>query len=188
VDWSHRHAANHPDDLAGVVLADTFTPPILSRGEWLLRRVALPGLVGPVRLLGYERVERANAWVAERLAGGSSGDYGEVERLRETGPRMTTAEFAKVMRLLARFHEASVDLSAVTVPALALYGEHELPFVVRHAAELAARLPDVEVDAVPDAGHASNLDNPAYFTAAVRRFLERIHAGDETVGDGDGAA
>ncbi|WP_254544298.1 alpha/beta fold hydrolase [Halomarina pelagica] len=170
---AQTYAAAHPDRLAGLILADTFTPRILTRGEWFLRRVALNALIPPVRLVGYERVERANVWLTERLFGGVSGDYGRIERLREAGPKMTTDEFAKVIRSMTRFHGASIDLSAITVPTLVLYGENELPFVKRHAAELAVRLSNVEIDEVPHAGHASNLDTPDYFTAAVRAFLAR---------------
>lgn len=65
-----------------------------------------------------------------------------------------------------------------------LYGENELPFAVRHVAELAARLPDAAVDRVPGAGHASNLDDPEYYTAAVRSLLERAYPDG---GDGPGS-
>ena len=182
---AQTYAAKYPDRVAGLILADTFTPRILTRGEWFLRRIVLNALIPPVRLVGYERVEKANVWLNERLFSGVGGDYGNVERLRETGPKMATDEFAKVIRAMTRFHEESVDLSAIAVPTLVLYGEHELPFVKRHAAELAARLSDVEVDEVPDAGHASNLDDPDYFTAAIRSFLGRIYGGEGT-GELDG--
>ena len=65
-----------------------------------------------------------------------------------------------------------------------LYGEHEAAFVRRHAAKLAAELPDVRVREVPDAGHTSNLDDPAFFTGALREFLER----DVVRGESDGAS
>ena len=173
------YAAQYPDGTAGLVLADvmltdTFEPGVRCLGEWVLRRVVLPALVPPVRLFGYERVERVNVWLTDRLFGGVAGDYGNVERVRETGPRMTTDEFVKVIRSMERFG-GPLDLSAVTVPALVVYGENELPFVVRHAAELAARLPDATVDRVPDGGHASNLDDPEYYTAAVRSLLKRAY-------------
>ncbi|MFC4550990.1 MULTISPECIES: alpha/beta fold hydrolase [Halorussus] len=179
---AQTYAAKYPDRVAGLILADTFTPRILTRGEWFLRRIVLNALIPPVRLVGYERVEKANVWLTERLFAGAGGDYENVERLRETGPKMATDEFAKVILAMTRFHEESVDLSAIAVPTLVLYGERELPFVKRHAAELAARLSDVEVDEVPDAGHASNLDASDYFTAAVRSFLERVHGGGGPAG------
>ncbi|MDS0292972.1 alpha/beta fold hydrolase [Halogeometricum luteum] len=171
------YAATYPDDLSGLVLVDAFAPEFRSRGEWFLRRVALSALVPPVRLLGLERVERANVWLTARLFPGADGDYGNVERLREAGPRMATEEFAKVVRSMARPRDPPVDLSAVSAPTLVLYGERDLPFVRLHAARFAARIPTVEVDEVPDAGHAANLDAPEYVTAAVRAFLDGLGLG-----------
>ena len=167
-------AARSPERLSGLVLASMFTPPYLSRAEWVQRSLLLRAAVPPVRLLGYERVERAMVWLHERLSPGASGDYGNVERLRAAGPKMETAEFAKVVRAVARFHETDLDLSAVGVPTLVLYGEHEPPFVRQHVAALAAALADVTVREVPGAGHASNLDEPAFFSKALREFLAGI--------------
>ncbi|WP_224449445.1 alpha/beta fold hydrolase [Haloprofundus salilacus] len=168
------YTARHPDRIAGLVLADTFTPELLSRGEWLQRSVMLQATVLPVRLLGYERVEKAMVWLQERLSGeGVSGDYGNVERLREAGPKMETEEFAKVIRAVVTFHETDLDLSAITAPTLVLYGEHEPPFIRRHVPKLHAELPNATVQEVPGAGHASNLDDPEFFTGAMREFFTR---------------
>lgn len=171
---AQTYAARHPDRLAGLVLADTFTPAFLTWGERLQRSVLLRATIPPVRLLGYERVERAMVWLHERLRRGSSGDYGEIERLRAERPRMETDEFAKAIRAVARFDETRVDLPSITVPALVLYGENEPAFVRRHASRLNATLPDVTVREVPGAGHASNLDDPEFFTRAVREFLAGV--------------
>lgn len=171
---AQTYAAAHPDRIAGLILADTFTPRILTRGEWFLRRVVLTAVVPPVRLVGYERVERVNVWISERFFSGIGGDYDEITRLREDGRRMKTDEFAKVIHALTTFHETSIDLSAITVPTLVLYGEHELPFIKRHVAELTAHLPNVAVEVVPGAGHASNLDAPERFTRVVQEFLMDI--------------
>ena len=173
-------AARYPDRLAGLVLADTFTPELLTRGEWFQRVVLLRATIPPVRLVGYERVEKVMVWLQERVAGeGVSGDYEQIERLRATGPKMTTAEFAKVIRAVASFHETEIDYSAVAVPTLVLYGEHEPAFIRRHVRVLETAIPDVTVRKVPDAGHASNLDDPEFFTGALREFLAREVFGSE---------
>ncbi len=165
-------AARRPDRVAGLVLADTFAPTLFTRSEWIQRSLLLRATVPPVRLLGYERVERALVWLHERLSGpGVSGDYDRVRQLRAAGPTMSTDEFARVVRAVARFHETHVDLSAIAAPTLVLYGEHDAPFVRRHADRFRAEIPDCTVREIPDAGHASNLDNPEAFTAAVRAFL-----------------
>jgi 3-oxoadipate enol-lactonase len=175
---AQAYAARRSDRLGGLVLADTFTPEFLTRGERLQRSVLLRATIPPVRLLGYERVERAMVWLHERLRRGSSGDYDEIERLRAEGPRMETDEFAKTIRAVARFHETRVDLPSITAPTLVLYGENEPAFVRGHAAKLAAELPDVSVREVPGAGHASNLDDPEFFTGALREFLADADARD----------
>ncbi|MFC4448895.1 alpha/beta fold hydrolase [Halorussus aquaticus] len=182
---AQAYAAAHSDRLAGLVLADTFTPELFDRREWLQRSVALRAAVPPVRLVGYERVERALVWLQRRLHGdGVSGDYEKIERLRRDGPEMETDEFAKVVRAVAAFHETAVDLSAITVPTLVLYGANEPPFVRRHASKLEAAIQNATVREIPDAGHASNLDNPAFFTDAVREFLAGVRR-SETVSPDD---
>jgi pimeloyl-ACP methyl ester carboxylesterase len=182
------YAARYPDEIAGLLLADTFTPPIRSRGEWVFRRVVLNALIPPVRLVGLERVERANVWLTERLFRGAGGDYEKVEQLRRDGPPVATAEFAKVVRAMARFHELSVDFSAIEVPTLVVYGENDLPFTERHAAAITTEIADVEVAEIADAGHASNLDDPEAFSDLLRSFLERVRVSEARAAPDDDSA
>lgn len=171
------YAATDPDRLAGLVLADTFSPDLFNRREWLQRSAMLKAAIPPIRLIGYERVEKAMVWLQERLRGTDvSGDYGKIEQLRTEGPKMGTDEFAKVIRAVAAFHETEIDFSAITVPTLVLYGAHEPPFIRRHAPKLGSEIPNASVREVPDAGHASNLDNPEFFTDAVREFLAEVRS------------
>lgn len=169
------YAARNPGALSGLVLADTFGPALLGRREWVRRSLLLRAAVPPVRLLGYERVERALVWLQERRSPGAGGDYEKVEALRAEGPAMATDEFAKVLRAVARFHETDVDLSGVDVPALVIYGEDEPVFLRRHASILAADLAEATLREVPGAGHASNLDEPEFFTRVLREFLEEVY-------------
>lgn len=174
---AQAYAAADPDALSGLVLADTFAPPILDRREWIQRSLLLRAAIPPVRVVGYERVERVLVWLYRLLYGSEvSGDYDRITALRAERPPMDTDEFAKVVRALATFHESSVDLPSITVPTLALYGEYEPPFFRRHAARIGDLVPDAIVREVPGAGHASNLDEPEAFTEAVRAFLGEIHS------------
>ena len=180
------YAADHPDRVAALVLADTFTPELLDWREWLQRSVMLRATIPPVRLVGYPRVEKAMVWFQERVSGEDvGGDYERIERLRAEGPLMGTDEFAKVIRAVASFDESEVDLASITAPTLVLYGEHEPAFVRRHAPKLGAELPNATVREVPGAGHASNLDDPEFFTAAVREFLVAHLVGETSGGTGD---
>ncbi|MFB6308307.1 MAG: alpha/beta fold hydrolase [Haloarculaceae archaeon] len=168
---AQTYAATRPDRIAGLVLADTFSPHLLDwrdRLQFLLLRATVP----PVRVVGYQRVEKAMVWLQERIQGaGVSGDYEQIERLRAAGPEMTSDEFAKVIRALVGFRNETPDLSAIQVPTLVLYGEHDAGFIRRQVPHLASLLPNATVREVPDAGHVSNLDNPDYVTAALREFL-----------------
>jgi 3-oxoadipate enol-lactonase len=169
------YAASHPEAVAGVVLADTFAPTLRTRSEWLQRSLLLRMSVYPVRVLGYERIEGALVWLQERLHGsGVSGDYGAVRAVRGDGPRVTTAEFPKVARAVASFHETSVDLTRITAPVLVLYGEHEPAFLRAHADTFEDAIPDVLLREVPGAGHAANLDNPEFFVEVVRSFAATV--------------
>lgn len=171
---AQAYAARYPDRLSGLVLADTWTTAIL---DWRdrLQFAVLNATIPPVRLIGYGRIERVMNWFHERFYEGSSGDYGNIERLREGGPRMNTDEFAKVIRALTSFSGVDVDLAAITVPTLVLYGENETGLVKRHVPRLGTEIPNANVRAVPDAGHAANLDNPEFFSTALREFLARIY-------------
>lgn len=169
---AQAYAARHPADVAALVLAGTFTPAFTSRLEWLQRSVLLRATVLPARLVGYQRVERAMLWLQRRIEGEAvSGDYERIEALREDAPQMAAAEFAKVVRAVARAHHLRIDYDAIAAPTLVLHGEHEPGFIKRQSERLAERIEDARLEVVPDASHASNLDNPDWFTEAVREHL-----------------
>ncbi len=182
---AQAYAATHSDRLAGLVLADTFSPELFNRREWLQRSVMLQATIPPVRLVGYKRVEKAMVWLQERFQTGVSGDYDNIEQLRAEGQKMTTDEFAKVIRAVATFHETEIDFSAITVPTLVLYGENEPAFIRRHAPKFASEISNVAVRAVPAAGHASNLDNPEFFTSAIQEFLSELSSHDASDSDNE---
>ncbi|MXR39829.1 alpha/beta fold hydrolase [Halobaculum sp. WSA2] len=179
------YAARYPDGLSALVLADTFGPVPLTLGE-RLQRASLRLTIPPARVVGYERVERAMVWLRERAEAGIGGDYDRIEAIRETGPAMSTAEFAKVIRALASFDRTRVDLSSIEAPTLVLYGEHDAGFVRRQSAALGALIRDATVLEVPDVGHASTLDQPAFVTAEIRRLLEHGDTVNSGAGSGSG--
>lgn len=175
------YAASHPDCIAGLILADTFSPGILDWRE-RLQFLMLKSTIPPVRVVGYERVEKVMVWLQERIQGkGVSGEYEKIEQLREGAPKMDTNEFSKVIRALTNFHETELDLSAITTPTLILYGEHDAGFIRRHAPKLGEDIPNATVREVPEAGHASNIDNPDFFTSTLREFLAQTPPRDTSL-------
>jgi pimeloyl-ACP methyl ester carboxylesterase len=172
-------AAAHPEKVAGLVLADTFPAGPLP----LTGRVALANnrfLARLDRLINYKTLNRWQLKIGNLLLPGVSGDEETVQRLVEDAPTIPHTEFVKIADATARFPEADVDLSAVTAPTLVLHGEH-LPMANEETTErLVPSLgnTDTTVRVVPGSGHASNLDNPTFFTATLREFLtERVYPG-----------
>jgi len=101
--------------------------------------------------------------------------------------RRTNAETVAILASLltgALRPDASYRLP---VPTLLLHGQDDGIGDIRSGTRAwAAREPLAEYAVIPDAGHASNLDNPPAFTAALEGFLERVLAGAE-VGTAGGA-
>lgn len=160
------YAGRYPDELGGLVLADTFTPDFVSRRDRIERTVLLKSVAGLIRLVGYNRAKGLLLWFGRKLEGDNT------TTLRtEAFPDMDTAAAVNAFRAVASFHETDVDFAAITVPTLVLYGEHETSIIRRHVPTLAAEIPSATVREVPDAGHASPWDNPEFFDAAIREFL-----------------
>lgn len=169
------YAATHPEKVAGLVLADTFTTaPLSPSGRLVLANLRCFGLLD--RFVRYTALNRIQMWVGQLLVPGVSGDGVTTQRLMEEAPTISHAEVVKIVRSMARFPKSDFDASRITVPTLIVHGEN-LPAVFRSMhPNLAAQLTNaaVETTVVPEAGHASNVDNPAFFSAAVREFLTRV--------------
>jgi pimeloyl-ACP methyl ester carboxylesterase len=170
-------AATHPERVAGLVLADTFpagpTPVTL--------RLALANvrvLARLDRLVGYKTLNRWQLRIGNWLLPGVSGDEATVQRYVDEAPTIPHEELVKIADATARFPAADVDLSTVTAPTLVLHGEHLPAANEETTGRLVDQLSgtDPVVHVVPGSGHASNLDNPEFFTAKLRAFLtERVY-------------
>lgn len=173
---AQTYAARDPEALSALVSIGADTPEILTRGEWL-QRVALwkaVDLVSPV--LGSDRVMGAVERGLTLLYGeDANGDLEKAERIQQSHaaefPEMTDAEEEKLWDALDGHMSMDIDYSAVSVPALLMYGERELDSMRRHAEYMASRIPDAEAREIPEAGHNSHVDNPEFVVAAIREFL-----------------
>jgi pimeloyl-ACP methyl ester carboxylesterase len=163
---SQVYASRYPDQLSALVLADTFSPPLLGWRDRIERSSLVNGMAGVVRLVGYNRAKNLILWFGRKL------ERGRTTTLRpDSFPDMDTVDAVNAITAVADFHTTDVDLSSITVPTLVLYGEHETGIIRRHAPVLSTRIPDSTVREVPDAGHASPWDNPAFFNATIQTFI-----------------
>lgn len=168
------YAAKHPDKISGLVLADTFTPEINSL-VGRLQMLFLRSTLLPVRLIGYQRVQNFMTWIQERFNKGASGDYEKIKKLQAEAPKIETKEFGKIIRSLISYRKVDIDYSAIDVPTLVMYGENEPGFMHKQARILEEKIPGVSIREIPDAGHASNIDNPGFFTDGVREILTQVY-------------
>lgn len=104
----------------------------------------------------------------------------------ETGSARTRALLARMTAryagkdLLQELPTPEDDWTAITgslrTPALVVTGERDLPARQRAADALSEALPGAQRASVAAAGHIPSLDNPLFYNATVRAFLQR-HAG-----------
>ena len=65
------------------------------------------------------------------------------------------------------------SLESIRVPTLVLVGESDLPFLAA-TDYMAAKIPNASKVVIPDAGHATNVEQPSAFNQAVRSFLSTL--------------
>jgi pimeloyl-ACP methyl ester carboxylesterase len=165
-------AARYPEELRGVVLADTAVSARLTLTD-TLQTVLFPrsAMAWTIRLLGPKRWVDLAFELAELTRGKSW--FGRDERvrpyIRETMSAFGPEEYNKVLGAVYGFR--MVDLEAIGVPTLVLNGEFESRSVFRHTEELERRIPDVETRVLPGTGHTSNMENPEAFNEALLDFL-----------------
>jgi pimeloyl-ACP methyl ester carboxylesterase len=144
----------HPERVAGLVLVDT----------------------GP----GFKRDEPREAWneLTEGRAVGFEAkgldhlDYSRTE-IAEGTHRDASGLILSARHVLKQHDDRVIQsLPNVAVPTLVVVGELDERFLAG-CSYMASRVPGAEHVIVPDAGHASNMDQPAAFDAAVISFLER---------------
>jgi 3-oxoadipate enol-lactonase len=67
--------------------------------------------------------------------------------------------------------DASPQLPRIGVPILVIVGEEDAVTPIEDARAIIAGAPDARLAILPEAGHLSNLENPASFNAALRPWL-----------------
>ncbi len=90
--------------------------------------------------------------------------------------------FARVTADLAASEErfggdgwtSAVDLTAIEVPTLVLWGDRDTLFPVSHAQVLARQIPYARLELIPGIGHCPHLESPGRLARSLRRFVETL--------------
>lgn len=163
-------ASRHPEKLSALIVAGAPVASEYTKADLFQAAVFPKIMIAPARLVGYERIKRGLVWIQKKMHGDeAAGGFSAADL-----PPMTTVDFARAVGAMTSFHQVDVDLSRIAVPTLVLFGENEPPFIRRHAGHLAQRVAGAQLRAVPDAGHASSLDQPELFCQYVRDFVASL--------------
>jgi pimeloyl-ACP methyl ester carboxylesterase len=110
-----------------------------------------------------ERLERDGLELANASAEVRQVRHRSADGLAKAARGMLTQRDAGVMNSLAQ----------VAVPSLIVVGADDTPFLAA-SDYMAAKIPGAKKVVIPDAGHASNIDQPAAFNRAIGDFLDAL--------------
>lgn len=160
------YAAERPERLDGLVLADTFAQ--LDEATAVAK---VEQLAGTAERDGMEAL--ADEYVRDTFTRPVDGEVRE--RVRDAIAGMPVAAY--VASAEACFGARLTHrLGDVRTPTLVLWGTHDTKTPRALAERLAEGIDGARLAEIPDAGHLSNLENPRAFTDAVAAFAR------ETVG------
>ncbi|MGB4862002.1 MAG: alpha/beta fold hydrolase [Tepidiformaceae bacterium] len=130
-----------------------------------------PGYKNPVAREGWNETSRKRAETFEAKGLDALGSSAEV-RVSQHRSAQGLAHAARGM--LAQFDSRIIEsLDSIKVPTLVLVGEKDQPFLGA-TDYMAKKIPGATLATIPDAGHASNIDQPVAFNEAVERFLKAL--------------
>jgi 3-oxoadipate enol-lactonase len=97
-------------------------------------------------------------------------------RIRGLMMTASPAAVVEMLRALRDRPDARPSLSTISQRALVLVGEHDALMPPAIAQVLRDGLRNAELRTIPEAGHISNLENPAAFRAELSAFVRSINA------------
>jgi len=130
-----------------------------------------PGYKNPVAREGWNETARKRAEVFEAKGLDALGSGAEV-RIAQHSSAQGLANAARGM--LAQFDSRVMEsLADIKVPTLVLVGENDTPFL-GGTEYMANKIQGSTRAMIANAGHASNIDQPAAFNEAVESFLKSL--------------
>jgi pimeloyl-ACP methyl ester carboxylesterase len=97
-----------------------------------------------------------------------------VEFLKGIAEKASPDAVAAALAALASRPDMTAFLPKLTVPTCVIVGSQDKLTPLPLAEAMRARIPGAELHVIPDAGHFSNVENPAAFNARLTSFLGRI--------------
>ncbi len=165
---AQEYAVKYQSSIRGLVLADTAVAAALTKSDRLLKAMYPKWLV---------------KWTINRMSDEKYADWSfkyfdmnnDVrEYLKQEQLKMSKEELLKITDAIYTFK--LLPLETIRVPTLIILGENERKAVFPHAGKMVELIKDSQRVVIPDAGHASNLENPQVFNIELEKFLRSISA------------
>ena len=129
---------------------------------------------------GFKKEEARDTWNqrarqrGDDLEANGFAALGGSDEVRMSQHRSALGLARAARGMLAQENAGVIEsLPSIAVPTLALVGANDTPFLTAMD-YIAGKIPGAKKVTIPDAGHASNLHQPAAFNAAVERFLAGV--------------
>ncbi len=129
---------------------------------------------------GFKKSEAREAWNQRARARGDDLDarglaaLGTSDEVRMSQHRSASGLAGAARGMLAQENDGVIQsLEKIAVPTLVLVGANDTNFLAA-TDYMAAKIPGARKAVIPDAGHASNLHQPAAFNRAMEDFLARL--------------
>jgi pimeloyl-ACP methyl ester carboxylesterase len=128
-----------------------------------------PGFRNDEARAGWNRTAEAYATGFEERGLDALADRAEVRRDEHTD----ALGLARAARGILAQHGPDVinSLPTIAVPTIVIVGDRDEPFLAG-SRYMANKIPGATYVEIPDAGHASNIDQPDAFDAAMHTLLE----------------
>jgi pimeloyl-ACP methyl ester carboxylesterase len=157
----------YPQRVRGLVLANTKPEPDDAEGKANREKVATL-----VEAQGVDPI--ADIQVPKLLSVATRQHHPEIEaRVRQMIHAATPEGIAGASRGMAQRLDSTDLLPHIHCPVLVITGEQDSLMTPQKVQAYAARIPDAQFVVIPEAGHLSNLEQPARFDQALRSFLPK---------------
>lgn len=99
-----------------------------------------------------------------------------VAQVREIGMSQSQNAIIAALGALRDRPDATPHLAQISVPTLVLRGEEDAVTPLQAMQDMADAIPGARFQAIPNAGHLSNIENPGAFNDAVAAFVREVTA------------
>jgi 3-oxoadipate enol-lactonase len=164
-----RVAAQRPQAVRSLTLADAALDGHVWTDDWLQRwrRMTEAAKRGDLN-------EAKKLWREHVLFAPANAHPGVADSLRVMVDRYSGWHLANPDPGTAPQTPVAEALAGISIPALVLIGELDLPDFQAIAQRLAGALPQAELHTIAGSGHMSNMEAPQVFNELVLGFLQRV--------------